>query len=227
MPHDVPSDYALPFGLLALRTVLIPNRSQVESNGPEGGACFQAIQDVKIACKQAPTSKPLKLILNATSNAMVRPRSWSMARRWGRGLSRAIRRAGRGTRGEARSSCGRNRGAESTVWSKVLPRSRRLAGIGRAWADGRALTWGRGAKGVGRGRGQSRYPDLARSSFSFDRVCRRERTMRRQTAENDYAERKRFEHGPGRRSPVRPTPRDSRRRCRRRHRCPRWLAWSG
>ena len=103
--------HALPFDFLALRTVLLPNRSQVESNGPEGGACLQAIQDVKIARKQAPTSKPLELILNATSNAMVRPRSWSMARRWRRGLSRAIRRAGRGTCGQcARSPCGRNRG---------------------------------------------------------------------------------------------------------------------
>ena len=103
--------HALPFGFRALRTVLLPNRSQVESNGPEGGACLQAIQDVKIARKQAPTSKPLKLILNATLNAMVRPRSWSMARRWRRGLGRAIRRAGRGTCGQcARSPCGRNRG---------------------------------------------------------------------------------------------------------------------
>jgi hypothetical protein len=118
-------------------------------------------------------------------------------------------------------------GAASTVWSEVLPRSRRLAGIGMAWADGRARTWGRGAKGVGRGRGQRRYPDLARCSCSFDRVGRRERTIRIQKDENDDSERKRFEHGPGRRSPVRPTPRDSRGRCRRRHRWPRWLAWSG
>ena len=111
MTHDVPSRYVLPFGLLALRTVLIPNRFQVESSGPEGRACLQAIQDVKIARKQAPTSKPLELILNATLNAMVRPRSWSMVRRWRRGLGRAIRRAGRGTYGQcARSPCGRNRG---------------------------------------------------------------------------------------------------------------------
>jgi hypothetical protein len=72
MTNDVPSHYVLPFGLLALRTVLIPNRFQVESSGPEGRVCLQAIQDVKIARKQAPTSKPLELILNVTSNAMVR-----------------------------------------------------------------------------------------------------------------------------------------------------------